>query len=59
MAADRRWPLAGTVRVRTTLAALLVVGVAMVVGGVLLVAVLRGALTNELRAAIRETPICS
>jgi signal transduction histidine kinase len=41
------------VRVRTTLAALLVVGVAMVVGGVMLVAVLRGTLTGELRAAAR------
>ena len=36
MAAERR--RLGTVRVRTTLAALLVVGVAMAVGGVLLVA---------------------
>jgi signal transduction histidine kinase len=53
MAADRRWPLPGTVRVRTTLAALLVVGVAMVVGGVMLVAVLRNALTGEVRASAR------
>jgi len=53
MAADRRWPLAGTVRVRTTLAALLVVGAAMIVGGVMLVAVLRIALTGEVRASAR------
>jgi signal transduction histidine kinase len=60
MAAERRraWPArlrarAGTVRVRTTLAALVVVGVAMVVGGVMLVAVLRDALTGEVRATAR------
>ncbi|HEX8132926.1 MAG TPA: histidine kinase dimerization/phospho-acceptor domain-containing protein, partial [Actinomycetes bacterium] len=51
MAADRRWRPPGTVRVRTTLAALLVVGVAVVVGGVMLVAVLRDALTGEVLAA--------
>jgi signal transduction histidine kinase len=53
MAADRRWRLPGTVRVRTTLAAVLVVGAAMVVGGVLLVAVLRQALTGEVLASTR------
>jgi len=53
MAADGRWRLAGTVRVRTTLAALLVVGAAMLVGGVMLVAVLRIALTGEVRASAR------
>jgi signal transduction histidine kinase len=53
MAADRRWRLPGTVRVRTTVAALLVVGVAMTVGGVLLVAVLQGALTGEVLASAR------
>jgi signal transduction histidine kinase len=60
MAAERwrAWPArlrarAGTVRVRTTLAALVVVGVAMVVGGVMLVAVLRDALTGEVRATAR------
>jgi HAMP domain-containing protein len=41
------------VRVRTTLAALLVVGVAMTVGGVMLVAVLRNALTGEVLASAR------
>ena len=60
MAAERRrsWPArlrsrAGTVRVRTTLAALVVVGVALAVGAVVLVAVLRGALTRELEATTR------
>jgi signal transduction histidine kinase len=53
MAADRSWRPPGTVRVRTTLAALLVVGVAMVVGGVMLVAVLRDALTGEVLAVAR------
>jgi signal transduction histidine kinase len=53
MAADRRWRLPGTVRVRTTLAAVLVVGVALAVGGVMLVAVLQGALTGEVLAATR------
>jgi hypothetical protein len=53
MAADRRWRLPGTVRVRTTLAALLVVGIAMLVGGVLLVAVLRNALAGEVLASTR------
>jgi signal transduction histidine kinase len=60
MAADRRrsWtaPLrarAGTVRVRTTVAAAVVVGVAMTVGAVMLVAVLRDTLTREVRTAAR------
>jgi signal transduction histidine kinase len=60
MAADRRrsWtaPLrarAGTVRVRTTVAAAVVVGVAMTVGAVTLVAVLREGLTREVRTAAR------
>jgi signal transduction histidine kinase len=53
MAAERRWPPAGTVRVRTTLAALLVVGAAMLAGGAMLVAVLRAALTGEVRASTR------
>jgi signal transduction histidine kinase len=39
--------------VRTTLASSVVVGVALVVGGVALVVVLRGALTKELRATTR------
>jgi hypothetical protein len=53
MAAERRRSLArlGTVRVRTTLAAVVVVGLAMAVGGLALVAVLRGVLTRELRTA--------
>jgi signal transduction histidine kinase len=51
MAAERR--RLGTVRVRTTLAALAVVGVAMAAGGVALVAVLHGALTQEVRATTR------
>jgi signal transduction histidine kinase len=60
MAAEprRSWPArlrarAGTLRLRTTLAALVVVGVAMAVGAVVLVAVLRGALTRELEATTR------
>lgn len=43
----------GTVRVRTTAAAMLVVGVAMVLGGLVLVATLRDALTDDVRAATR------
>jgi signal transduction histidine kinase len=55
MAAERRRGLArlGTVRVRTTVAAVVVAGLAMAVGGLALVAVLRGALTGELRTAAR------
>jgi len=41
------------VRVRTTVAAVVVVGVAMAVGGVLLVTVLRDALTRQVAAAAR------
>jgi signal transduction histidine kinase len=60
MAADRRPPWTwiariragvGTVRLRTTAAAVVVVGVALVVGAVALVAVLRDTLTREVRAA--------
>jgi signal transduction histidine kinase len=55
MAAERRrrLPRPGTVRVRTTLAAVLVAGLAMAVGGLVLVAVLRASLTRELRTAAR------
>jgi signal transduction histidine kinase len=41
----------GTMRVRTTLAAVVVAGLAMAVGGLLLVAVLRDTLTREVRTA--------
>jgi signal transduction histidine kinase len=41
------------VRVRTTVAAVMVVGVAMAVGGVLMVTVLRDALTRQVAAAAR------
>jgi signal transduction histidine kinase len=63
MAADRRrssaararpparWARLGTVRVRTTVAALAVVGLALVVGALVLVAVLRATLTREVRNA--------
>ena len=53
MAAERRRRLArlGTVRVRTTVAAVVVAGLAMAVGGLVLVAVLRATLTRELRTA--------
>jgi signal transduction histidine kinase len=53
MAAEPPWAQPGSVRVRTTMAAVAVVGVAMVVGAVVLVLVLRGALTREVRAAAR------
>jgi signal transduction histidine kinase len=55
MAAERRRGLArlGTVRVRTTVAAVVVAGLAMAVGGLALVAVLRGTLTRELRTTAR------
>lgn len=43
----------GTVRVRTTAAAVLVVGVAMVLGGLVLVGTLRDALVDDVRAATR------
>jgi signal transduction histidine kinase len=52
MAADRL-RLPGSVRVRTTVAAVAVVGVAMVVAAVVLVVVLRSTLTREVRAAAR------
>jgi signal transduction histidine kinase len=55
MAAERRRGLGrlGTVRVRTTVAAVVVAGLAMTVGGLVLVAVLRDSLTRELRTAAR------
>jgi signal transduction histidine kinase len=53
MAAERLRVLPGSVRVRTTVAAVAVVGVAMVVGAVVLVVVLRSTLTREVRAAAR------
>jgi signal transduction histidine kinase len=54
MAAERRGLVRlGTVRVRTTVAAVLVAGLAMAVGGLALVAVLRASLTRELRTAAR------
>jgi signal transduction histidine kinase len=43
----------GTVRVRTTVAAVVVVGVALAAGALVLVAVLRDTLTREVRAAAR------
>jgi signal transduction histidine kinase len=52
MAADRL-RLPGSVRVRTTVAAVAVVGVAMIVAAVVLVVVLRSTLTREVRAAAR------
>jgi signal transduction histidine kinase len=63
MAAERPHGLArlGTVRVRTTVAAVLVVGLAMAVGAVALVAVLRASLTRELRATteLRATELAA
>ena len=63
MAAERRrsLPRLGTVRVRTTVAAVLVVGLAMAVGAVALVAVLRASLTRELRATteLRATELAA
>jgi signal transduction histidine kinase len=49
----RRRARAGGVRLRTTVAAVVVVGVAMAVGAVVLVEVLRTALTGELAATAR------
>ncbi|MGH2651087.1 MAG: histidine kinase dimerization/phospho-acceptor domain-containing protein, partial [Actinomycetota bacterium] len=46
-------PRAGTVRVRTTLVAVVVVGVALLVGSLALVGVLRDTLTREVRNAAR------
>ena len=43
----------GSVRVRTTVAAVLLVGVALVVGALVMVAVLRDTLTREIRTAAR------
>ncbi|MFF3879084.1 sensor histidine kinase [Streptomyces sp. NPDC001978] len=45
--------LAGTVRVRSTIAAVLVVGAALVVGAMMLLGVLRNTLTHEVRSAAR------
>jgi signal transduction histidine kinase len=54
MAADRPFRVRlGTVRVRTTLVAVLVTGLALAVGAVALVAVLRQTLTREVEAAAR------
>jgi signal transduction histidine kinase len=53
MAAEHLRVLPGSVRVRTTVAAVAVVGVAMVVGAVVMVVVLRNTLTREVRAAAR------
>jgi signal transduction histidine kinase len=53
MAAERLRVVPGSVRVRTTMAAVAVVGVAMVVGAVVMVVVLRSTLTREVRAAAR------
>jgi signal transduction histidine kinase len=53
MAAEHLRVLPGSVRVRTTVAAVAVVGVAMVVGAVVMVVVLRDTLTREVRAAAR------
>jgi signal transduction histidine kinase len=53
MAAEQLRVLPGSVRVRTTVAAVAVVGVAMVVGAVVMVVVLRNTLTREVLAAAR------
>jgi signal transduction histidine kinase len=60
MAADRAYALlrrllvrAGTVRVRTTLAAVVVVGLALLLGAIALVAALRMVLTREVRTSAR------
>jgi signal transduction histidine kinase len=50
---DRLLARLGTVRVRTTLVAVVVTGLALAAGGVALVAVLRGTLTREVEAAAR------
>ena len=58
MAAERRPGAArarlGTVRVRTTVAALVVVGLAMAAGALVLVTVLRGNLTEQARTAAQR-----
>ena len=63
MAAERRRSPArlGTVRVRTTLAAVAVVGLAMAIGGLALMAVLRDTLTREVRtpARLRATAVAT
>lgn len=55
--APRWWARLGTVRVKTTAATVVVVGVAMVLGGLVLVATLRETLTEDLRSAIRVRAI--
>ena len=47
------WARLGTVRVKTTAAAVLVVGVAMVLGGLVLLATLRETLIEDVRSATR------
>ena len=44
---------AGTVRVRTTVAATVLVGLALLAGGIALVVAMRNALTDEVRSAAR------
>lgn len=52
-ASPRWWSRIATVRVKTTAAAVLVVGVAVVLGGLMLVGTLRGTLIDDVRAATR------
>ena len=49
----RWWERLGTVRVRTTAAAVLVVGVAVVLGGLVLIGTLRDTLIDDVRSATR------
>jgi len=49
----RRWGRLGTVRIRTTVAAVVVAGLAMAAGALVLVAVLRDSLTQEVATAAR------
>jgi signal transduction histidine kinase len=63
MAADRRgwWQRAGTVRVRSTVAAVLVVGAVLLLGAMLLVTMLRIGLTDQIRAvaAVRAAEVAA
>jgi len=63
MAADRRgwWQRAGTVRVRSTVAAVLVVGAVLLLGAMLLVTMLRIGLTEQIRAvaAVRAAEVAA
>ena len=61
MAAERRRLPTGTVRVRTTAAAVLVLGVVLLVGAFALLGVLRSALTTQVRAAaqLRATEVAA